>query len=416
MPGTLPRAAPLHGQPDLVEIVHHDLGDGRAWLEPNEVWPKASLHVAQVAHVEPFADDHHAPARAAQLVVHLVGQLGQRAGAFGQVDLQRHLALGIGQPGGRRNEADLAAHRLHHQHRIGRAGAGVLLVGVLDHVHPVAGHRAVAGRVVDQPELAVAHVVVDRLGHADGHQVQPALVGQLGDLVGRVHRVVAADVEQIADLVGPQDLDHPLEILGLARLELVAAGADRAGRRRESQQGHLLGRLGREVEQFLLQHALDAVPGPVDRADGVELAGRLDDPPQAAVDDRRRPAALGDDQIPPTLMTLTSADAGRMPSRFHGIGRQVGNLPTGKRAILLPSHHVDKKGGRRFRSGDNESFGRRLGSQRPHVGRRTIAQGVTNGQIDELIDGGSHHLRAKGGIQPASIKHLIHLGRDKPLR
>ncbi len=164
-----------------------------------------------------------------QLVVHLVGHLLQRAGPLGQVDLQRHFPLRIGQPGRRRDEPDLPAHGLHHQHRVGRARAGVLLVGVLDRMHPVPGHRAVAGRVVDQPELAVAHVVVDGLGHAHGHQVQAPLVGQLGDLVGRVHRVVAADVEEIAHLVGPQHLDHPLEIL-LLPLASACSGRCRSSR------------------------------------------------------------------------------------------------------------------------------------------------------------------------------------------
>ena len=177
-------------------------------------------------------------------------------------------------------------------------GAGVLLVGGLHLVHPVAGHRAVAGRVVDQLELAVAHVVVDRLRHADGDQIQPALAGPTGRSCwpcpsSRCRRCRA---------------DSPLDGPGAPRSsrskssvwfgsELVAAGADRAGRRGEPQQGDLLGRLGRQVEQLLLQHAFDAVPGPVDRADGVKLPGGLDDPPQTVIDHRRWPAALRDDQV-----------------------------------------------------------------------------------------------------------------------
>ena len=53
-----------------------------------------------------------------------------------------------------------------------------------------------------------------------------------------------------------------------------------------------------EIEQLLLEHPLDAVPGAVDRADGGELSGGLDNAPQAAVDDRGWPAALGNDQVP----------------------------------------------------------------------------------------------------------------------
>ena len=42
------------------------------------MWPKESLRLAEVAHVEALADDHQAAAAPAQLVVDLVGQLGQR--------------------------------------------------------------------------------------------------------------------------------------------------------------------------------------------------------------------------------------------------------------------------------------------------------------------------------------------------
>ena len=296
VPRHVSSGGPLGGQPRFVQVVHHDLRNGQLAGTERRVAERV-FHLAQIADVEPLAEHHQAPAGPTQLVVDLVGQLLERAGALGQVNLQRHLSPGIGQPGRGRNETDLAAHRLQHQHRIGRARARILFVGVLDHVHPVTGHRPVAGRVIDELKRAVAHVVVDRLGHADGHKVQPALVGQQGDLVGRVHGVVAADVEQVAHVVGPQHVDHALEILVLPLLQLVAACADGTGGRREPQQGHLFGRLGREIEQLLLEHALDTVPGAVDRPDGPKAACSLDDPLQTAVDDRGRPATLGDHQI-----------------------------------------------------------------------------------------------------------------------
>jgi hypothetical protein len=55
------------------------------------------------------------------------------------------------------------------------------------------------------------------------------LLGELGDLVSGVHGVVAAIVHEIADIVGPKDLDDSVKVLGLVRLELVAAGADGPG-------------------------------------------------------------------------------------------------------------------------------------------------------------------------------------------
>ncbi len=145
---------------------------------------------------------------------------------------------------------------------------------------------------------AVADVVVDRLGHADADEAQTPLVGELGDLVGRVHRVVAADVAEIADVVGLEDFDQAVKVLLLRFAELVAAGADRAGRRRHPQQGDFVGGLAGEVEEFFLEHAFDAVPAGVDRADLRKAASRLDQPAEAVVDHGRRAARLGDNHVP----------------------------------------------------------------------------------------------------------------------
>ena len=113
-------------------------------------------------------------------------------------------------------------------------------------------------------------------GHADGHEIQAALVGQLRDLVGRIHRVVAADIHEIADVVGTEHVDHPLKVFVLALLQLVAACADRTGGGREPQEGNLVAGLSGEIEEFLLEHAFDAVAGAVDGADG----GRRRGPPR----------------------------------------------------------------------------------------------------------------------------------------
>ena len=118
MPGTLPRG-PLGGQTDLVEIVHYDLRHAQLAGAERRM-PKGIQHAANVPHVEPFAHDHHAAAGAPQLVVDLVRQLLERAGALREVNLQRHLAGRISKSCGGRNETDLPPHGLEHQHRIGR--------------------------------------------------------------------------------------------------------------------------------------------------------------------------------------------------------------------------------------------------------------------------------------------------------
>jgi len=94
-----------------------------------------------------------------------------------------------------------------------------------------------------------------------------------------------------------ENLDHAVEVFVLPRLEFVAAGADGAGGRRRAEQADLLGRLVRQVEQFLLEDALDAMPAGVHRADFLHLPGGLDDAAERVVDHRRRAAGLGDNHV-----------------------------------------------------------------------------------------------------------------------
>ena len=203
----------------------------------------------------------------------------------------------IRQTGGGWNEANFSSHRLQYENGISRTAAGILLVGELNHVRPIAGRAAVTGRVIDEFERAVADVVVDRLGDAHADETQAPLVGEFGDLVGRIHRVVAADIAEVADVVGLEDFDEAVEVLLLRFAEFVPARADRTGRRRHPQQSNFFGRLRGQVEQFLLEHAFDPVPARVNRPDVRKAASRLDQAAQAVVDHRGRPARLGHHHI-----------------------------------------------------------------------------------------------------------------------
>ncbi len=55
-------------------------------------------------------------------------------------------------------------------------------------------------------------VVIDRLGNAHTNQLIAAVCRQLVDLVGGVHRVITAGIEEIADIVGLEDIEHSVEI------------------------------------------------------------------------------------------------------------------------------------------------------------------------------------------------------------
>ena len=93
-------------------------------------------------------------------------------------------------------------------------------------------------------------VVIDGLRHADDTHLVTLLLGELGNLVGRILRVVAARVKEVADVVGFEHLKHALEILAL--LELVTTGAERRARRVTETADGLL-RLRSEVDELFVE-------------------------------------------------------------------------------------------------------------------------------------------------------------------
>jgi hypothetical protein len=149
---------------------------------------------------------------------------------------------------------------------------------------------------VSRAVVRAGQVVVDRLRHAHGDQLVVHLAGEAAELRRRVHRVVPADVEEVADVVRPEDLEDPLVVgpAGVEVLQLVPATAEGAAGR--ALQPVDLGRVFlRQVVQVLLEHAEDAVQRPVDAGEDLRgRQGRLNHPAGAGVDHRRRPARLGD--------------------------------------------------------------------------------------------------------------------------
>ena len=83
---------PFGRQADLVQIIDDDLRDGHlAGAEHRRGRTNLSLRPSSPTSNPSLTTTRQRP-RFLQLIVHLVGQLLERAGAFGQIDLQRHLA------------------------------------------------------------------------------------------------------------------------------------------------------------------------------------------------------------------------------------------------------------------------------------------------------------------------------------
>ena len=185
----------------------------------------------------------------------------------------------------------MASHHLHHEHLGGGLGhRGDIKRGLERRDRDILRDRAET-----RAAIGVGQVVVDRLGHADAGDRVAELLAHLRDLVRGVHRVVAAVVEEVADVVGLEDLDQPL-VLGAVLVEALELEARRA----ESAGGRVLEALDRRlvllraVDEVLMQRADDAVAAGVDLADVLRIPGRgLDDPRRRGVDDGGDAARLG---------------------------------------------------------------------------------------------------------------------------
>ena len=194
------------------------------------------------------------------------------------------LVAALRERGACRYPAGAAAHDLDDRDQVTLAHGLVVAGDFPDRGREVLDHAAVARAVVGGRK-----VVVDRLRDADHAQLVALLLGQLRDLVRGVLGIVAANIEEVADVVGLEDLEDALEVLLL--LELVAAGAE-GGARGVLKGTDLLLRLGGEVDQVLLEEAEHAVERPVDFLNAVVIQRFGDNTGHAGVNDGGGSAGL----------------------------------------------------------------------------------------------------------------------------
>ncbi len=169
-------------------------------------------------------------------------------------------------------------HRQHIQGRLLRRNGDVL------------GDGAEAGAVVGDGQ-----VIVDGLRDAEAGHGKAHALADLRHLVRGVHRVVAAVVEEVADVVGFEDLDQAF-VFGAVfvdTLELVARGAESAARRvHQGRNGRCAFLAG--VDHVFGQCTDDAVASGVDVGDLLRMFARgLDDAAGGGIDDGGNTARLG---------------------------------------------------------------------------------------------------------------------------
>ena len=206
-----------------------------------------------------------------------------------QDDVRRLVGALARKPAGGGDPAGMAAHDFHDEH-FGRS---------LGHRGDVErrfarGHRDVLRHGAEaRAAIRVRQVVVDGLRHADADHLVAELIADLGHLVSGVHRVVAAVVEEVADVVRLEYFDEAL-VLGailLEALELVARGPECA-RRRVSQSFDSGAGFLAAVDEVFGERADDAVAARIYLVDELRLHRGFDDARGGGVDDRRYAARL----------------------------------------------------------------------------------------------------------------------------
>ena len=144
--------------------------------------------------------------------------------------------------------------------------------------------------------IGAEQVVVNGFGNAHDAAFIVIFHHEFGDFIAGVHGIVAAVVEEIANVVFLKDLQDAA-VIGIVHIrvsQLVAAGAQR-GRRCVAQQLQLSGIFFIHDIQLIIQHAFDTVGGAVYLGNLLAFQRRLNGAQRAGIDDRRRSAGLADD-------------------------------------------------------------------------------------------------------------------------
>ena len=170
---------------------------------------------------------------------------------------------------GRRNPAGVPAHDFKHEY-LGRCPChrGDIVASLADRGGDILGDRTEA-----RAAIGMGQIVIDRFRHTDAHNRVAHFLGDLRNLPRRIHGIVAAVVEEIADIVRLENLDQAfvLRTVLLQALQLVAAGTKGAARRMAQASNRFVG-FKAGVDEVFGQGADDAVTACEDFPDLVGIA------------------------------------------------------------------------------------------------------------------------------------------------
>ena len=226
--------------------------------------------------------------------LHLVDKMLDAKRHLRQADHVHALAVLAARQRRRRGQPARVAPHDFHNGDVVRAVYRRIPDDFLHHHADILCRRAVARRVV-----GVHQVVVDGLRHAHEADVAADALGVIAQLADRVHAVVAADVEEVADIQlfedGEQLFIH-VRVRQAVRQLITAAPQIRG--RRALEQLDFKGRAERrgQIGHAIIEQPRHAVEHAVNAVRAAHHTG-LKHACKARVDDRRRAAALTDDCI-----------------------------------------------------------------------------------------------------------------------
>ena len=293
------RAAPLH-EAEL-DGTHLDaeplLDDARenggkaAESGMSEMVVLARLEIADVMSfriLEPFGDDSNTLALVAFAdIEHVLHELVHAERHFGEIDEIRAESGVVRQRRRGGEPAGVAPHDFYDADK-----PEVVDLGVEVALHHGGGdilRRARKPRTM----VGAVEVVVYGLGHTDDVALVALLFHILADLVARVHAVVAAVVEEKADVVLPEHFEKPavVRVVVVVVLELVSGRTERR-RGRVPEELEFVHVLFGNIVKLFLQYAEHAVLRAVDRSDVVLFQRFEEYACRAAVDDCGGASAL----------------------------------------------------------------------------------------------------------------------------
>jgi len=141
--------------------------------------------------------------------------------------------------------------------------------------------------------VVVLEIVVNGLRHMERPQFVAVLAAHLVDDAAGVGAVVAADVEEVADVLL---LERREDAFAILRVRFVTAGAERRGRRAGDAVQFRLRKV-LQLDVVVLDDAGDTVDAAEDFLDARLASKRLDDADERLIDDGGRTTRLPDDNI-----------------------------------------------------------------------------------------------------------------------